>query len=1086
MPIQIDPQQIAVQPSGRYIREFKTDLPRPNLNVNAIAEGIGQIGGEQLNREAKTVGEIAGKNAQPVVNAEGKYELPIAPESFGFTAKAAFETSVELTYVNTVYRDTERKLNEFASKPNAPPEERIKLMDDFVSATLEKVDPKYKGQLDIILRREVNQRQSSLLNQANSDDRAFREKSLGDDSKAFRSKGVDALSTGYSAEAENFFTQYRTTTEAAIRLRTSDPNLIADTMRRHDEEINSYRWFNEQYQTVRKMVADKTANPDDLVRLYNMLTTGATGTGATAFGMVDTDIALKMTPEARTHMKQAVGVLAQTYGQEFKQSASDAKAQNVYEELINGGPLRAEFTSQDIIKASEIALQGTGLKITSVRGTEELGMFFNGVLPDKEYEAYFRGIHEYDASTPRGAALLEEKLALFRRLQKLPIPSGVLDRTDVVGSTELNYLRKVEELLQQRIPLAEADRSVKKLFANVGSLDAQAIWGGVSRAYSQSTGKIGQVAEKDVIDGVIDAANYSTFQASPSYKELPKVARDQILSNIGISVAQGIEFEQARKDAANLFKRNWVKSDEVLGGLVGGSSGKWIPKKDDLPNAYDALTGQNTKKYLDPYMEKLLLENVNDGQKGTFGELKYKRDVFLEPTGLGGTNPSYFVVHYKPEAGFVSRLLDKQGNQLIVVPSGAKDAFEKYTTAENTNRTMKGRRSEFPEDQGFPTLFGKNPAAQTKDPTKYAIIATGTNDYRLPAGQAMDEAVGNNVSKMIDIANSRGQKAVIVLPNANDSRFNNVRESIQRAVKDIDPNNVIVVEGKYDSKDPLHLSSAGVKELTSKYAGANVYGDSNAVRVGTALGYLTKQMEGKQVLIDSKGYQKARVGMGTAGSFEMMRQHPVPLGSITNAPPVAEPKLEIDLKDITLRAPATTMLTGVKNTVIPEAQKKIYDTIGAKAFEYDLGDRMSYILKAIGVESAFSPTAKNPNSSAFGLGQMLKTTAEKYVRGDPKDPVNQIDAFMRFTQDNIKFFERTYDRKPSNGEMYLMHQQGAAGAAALLNNPNGNAIDVISKFYPKKSTAVDAIFHNLPPEIQGKAGIITAGQFSALWMNRFK
>jgi hypothetical protein len=485
-------------------------------------------------------------------------------------------------------------------------------------------------------------------------------------------------------------------------------------------------------------------------------------------------------------------------------------------------------------------------------------------------------------------------------------------------------------------------------------------------------------------------------------------------------------------------------------------------------------------------MEKLLLENVNDGQKGMFGELKYKRDVFLMPTGLGGTNPSYFVIHYKPEAGAVSKLLDKQGNQLIVVPSGAKDAYEKYTTAENTNRTIKGRSALFPEDQSFPT-FAKSPAAQTKDTTKYAIIATGTNDYKLPAGQAMDEAVGNNVSKMIDTANSRGQKAVIVLPNADDPRFNNVRESIQRAVKDIDPNNVIVVEGKYDSKDPLHLSSAGVKELTSKYAGANVYGDSNAVRVGTALGYQTKQMEGKQVLIDSKGYQKARVGMGTAGSFEMMRQHPVPLGSITNAPPVAEPKLEINLNDIAPLASVTAVLTGVKTaSAIPEAQKKIYDTIGSKALEYNLGDRMSYILKAIGIESAFSPTAQSPYSSAFGLGQMLKSTADKYIKGDPKDPVNQIDAFMRFTQDNIKFFERTYDRKPSNGEVYLMQQQGAAGASALLNNPNGNAIDVISKFYPKKSIAVDAIFKNLPPSVKGQAGNITAGEFSAFWMNRFR
>ena len=153
MPIQIDPQQIAVQPSGRYLREYKTDLPRPNLNVNAISEGLGQIGGEQLMREAKTIGETAGKNAQPMINAEGKYELPAAPESFGWAAKAAFESSVELTYVNTVYRDVERKLNEFASKPNTPTEERIKLMDNFIASTLENVDPKYKGQLDIILRR---------------------------------------------------------------------------------------------------------------------------------------------------------------------------------------------------------------------------------------------------------------------------------------------------------------------------------------------------------------------------------------------------------------------------------------------------------------------------------------------------------------------------------------------------------------------------------------------------------------------------------------------------------------------------------------------------------------------------------------------------------------------------------------------------------------------------------------------------------------------------------------------------------------------------------------------------------------------
>ena len=192
MPIQIDPQQIAVQPSGRYIREFKTDLPRPNLNVNAIAEGIGQIGGEMLDRQAKITGREAGLNAVVEKDASGNYNPPPPPETFGDTARLAYNTAVEQTYTNSVYRDMERNLNEIANKPNTPPEQRIQLMSTYIESTLNSVDPKYKGQLNIIAGREFNQRQASILNQARSDDATYRTHALAGDTKNFVNSAIDA------------------------------------------------------------------------------------------------------------------------------------------------------------------------------------------------------------------------------------------------------------------------------------------------------------------------------------------------------------------------------------------------------------------------------------------------------------------------------------------------------------------------------------------------------------------------------------------------------------------------------------------------------------------------------------------------------------------------------------------------------------------------------------------------------------------------------------------------------------------------------------------------------------------------------
>jgi len=134
--------------------------------------------------------------------------------------------------------------------------------------------------------------------------------------------------------------------------------------------------------------------------------------------------------------------------------------------------------------------------------------------------------------------------------------------------------------------------------------------------------------------------------------------------------------------------------------------------------------------------------------------------------------------------------------------------------------------------------------------------------------------------------------------------------------------------------------------------------------------------------------------------------------------------------------------------------------IGAGYYE-----RLSYI------ESGHDPNAKNPNSRAGGLFQFLDSTwksvgsGTKYGTGD-----NVAKGIADLTGSNFSFLKKALGRAPSNGELYLAHQQGADGAAKLLSNPNALAADLVG---------YDAVTLN-----GGTAGM-TAKEFAGLWIKKF-
>ena len=141
------------------------------------------------------------------------------------------------------------------------------------------------------------------------------------------------------------------------------------------------------------------------------------------------------------------------------------------------------------------------------------------------------------------------------------------------------------------------------------------------------------------------------------------------------------------------------------------------------------------------------------------------------------------------------------------------------------------------------------------------------------------------------------------------------------------------------------------------------------------------------------------------------------------------------------------------------------------------GIPVEYYRKVAGIESMGDPRAKSPLSSASGLFQITDETWKGYGSGDRLNPVDNTTAMTKLTLDNQQQLRSALGRDPTPGELYLAHQQGAGGAKALLSDPQGNVVDVLSTAYGgDKNKALTAIKNN------GGNPNMTSGQFASRWV----
>lgn len=131
-------------------------------------------------------------------------------------------------------------------------------------------------------------------------------------------------------------------------------------------------------------------------------------------------------------------------------------------------------------------------------------------------------------------------------------------------------------------------------------------------------------------------------------------------------------------------------------------------------------------------------------------------------------------------------------------------------------------------------------------------------------------------------------------------------------------------------------------------------------------------------------------------------------------------------------------------------QKVVYDAASAGGVD----PARALMIASIETGGKFNTDAKNPNSSAQGMFQMLKANRSG-TPAEQADPAYQAKEGIAHIMATEKALTSALGRAPSNSESYMGHLFGASGATTLLNaDANLPAQQVIASYDPKNAAAI--------------------------------
>ena len=204
--------------------------------------------------------------------------------------------------------------------------------------------------------------------------------------------------------------------------------------------------------------------------------------------------------------------------------------------------------------------------------------------------------------------------------------------------------------------------------------------------------------------------------------------------------------------------------------------------------------------------------------------------------------------------------------------------------------------------------------------------------------------------------------------------------------------------------------------------------------------------------------------------------------------PFVQNAINADLADAQrlVRSGAAPVVAGGAAGAAAHTTGPVYDQIGQVATAHGATpEETSFLKREAFLESSGKPAAQNGQST--GLFQFHPDTFAKLGGTDIADTSQQVAAALALRRQNVTALTNV-GAVPTDANLYLMHQQGAAGGSALLTAPaNVGAIAALTPTYetngrtPEQAQAIatQAVLKN------GGTADMTAVQFVDHWTQKW-
>jgi len=687
MAIKRDEQQVGIQPSGRMVREFKTDLPGPSGMAKA------QELGSELNRMASLFGEdeartVATEKAASIEipkDANNNYYRPETPEGFGLLARRVYNSVVNdrVAYATTqdfeAFAQTTR-----AENPNDPIKAR-ELLEANAKARIEALDPQVRLRAEPLIRREVNQHMASILREDASTRLRLEVESSQDYIRNHTNQAVDFFTLGTPESNERG--------EQALRLaRLNVERLVAVRARpasdlvNFDSEATALRYGANVMRVVNGRLSDGTLTVDSLVDLSRMIRSPYTD-GENNMGVIPEDVReLIRSPQARDALAARIDRMASGLVRQQALTEQTRRHEAVMSSATSGQsgpPVGMSARDFDVNHVARWAADNN-VNIYSPAGLDRTFRTFNQHVPTTLLNNFFRNAGSLTSQQ------IEEKRVLFQHLSNMPVGSGELSHArGAMSPNDFNFMFHYNAQRDSNISPDIALRNTQTLFSSdrAGDIQEGSIVANISRLRSVREEKSSATTFMDINK---DMDNYfpsvggfrGALGNTAEWFQATDRQRLNIINTTNILMSNNplLKYEDALKQAVDGFVLQHTYDPKLT--APSGRQGAIVPRSQALPRVIDILNpaGGGQTNYVPFYIRAVLDADRNlkppppsssvtptseapvvapprsdddrlIPRQQPYGRLpdnlEFGENVFLMHTGDNVANPGYFLMTKK-------------------------------------------------------------------------------------------------------------------------------------------------------------------------------------------------------------------------------------------------------------------------------------------------------------------------------------------------------------------------------------------------------------------------------------------------------